>query len=195
MDDLLKIINFLKLLNKFRDVKRVIYVKGSDRYENDVEHSYNLAMLSWYIINNSNLKLNLELVLKYCLVHDLVEVYAGDTPIYTKDKEYKNNKEEREAEAAKKISKEFPEFGNLHELIEKYEKKEDPESKFVYALDKLEPALVIYLDDGRTWKELGINIEMIKNEKEKKVEISDVVKKYFGDFLELIEKDKDKLFH
>ena len=91
--NLKNIIKFVNLLNKFRQVERVIHSNGKDRMENDVEHSYQLAMLSWYIISTNNLDLNLDLILKYSLVHDLVEVYAGDTYVYTEDAEHKNTKE------------------------------------------------------------------------------------------------------
>lgn len=82
--ELPNIINFTKLLNKFCDIERVIHSNGGDRLENDVEHSYRLAMLAWYIISSNKLSLDLDLVIKYALVHDLVEVYAGDTYIYTR---------------------------------------------------------------------------------------------------------------
>ncbi len=89
------ILDFTKLLNKFRAVKRIVFTVGEGEPENDAEHSYQLAMLSWYIISAENLKLDKNLVIKYALVHDLVEVYAGDTYFYRSDKEEKDKKIER----------------------------------------------------------------------------------------------------
>lgn len=76
MFDLQKIFSYLHFLDEFRRIKRAYNATGEDRKENDMEHSYQLAMLAWYIIDTQGLSLEKDLVLKYCMVHDLVEVYA-----------------------------------------------------------------------------------------------------------------------
>ena len=76
MLDLQKILGFTRLLNKFRQVRRTIRVNSEERLENDVEHSYYLGMLAWYIADSHNLSLDKDLVLKYALVHD-VELAEG----------------------------------------------------------------------------------------------------------------------
>lgn len=191
--DLSRILEFNKLLITFREVERQVMVAKKDQKENDAEHSYQLAMLGWYISSGIP-ELDSRLVIKYALVHDLVEAYAGDTDVFSKDPGAHASKKNREEEAAKRIKKEFPEFSELHELIEEYERKENAESRFVYALDKLLPALNIYQDGGRTWQQRGISFEMVVEEKKRKVSVSPEVAACFDEFVSLIEREKDRLW-
>ena len=188
------IFDFIRLTHQFQKIERVILIGGSDRNENDLEHSYQLALLAWYIVEHEKLSLNKELTIKYALVHDLVEAYAGDTFIFSKDETHIKSKKEREEKAAEKLKKEFPKFKELHELIIGYEKREDPESRFVYALDKVIPLLNIYLDGGRTWKAHKVNLEMLLKNKSEKVEVSPEVKKIFDELVTLLKKEEKKLF-
>ena len=71
-----KLLNFVKITADFRGVERKVALKKANRRENDAEHSYQLAMVAWYIVNSEKLGLNSDLVVKYALIHDLVEVYA-----------------------------------------------------------------------------------------------------------------------
>jgi len=194
MDNIKGILKFVNLLNDYRNVKRAILVNGDDRWENDVEHSYQLAMLAWYIIDSKKLNLDINLVLKYALVHDLVEVYAGDTYFYETDEEVLNSKDQREDEARKKLKVEYGEFGDLHDLITSYEDRKDAESKFVYTLDKLQPVLNIYLDGGRTWKDKKVTFDMLYQNKKTKISMDKDVKKYFDELAEILEDNKEELF-
>ncbi len=190
-----KLIKFTELLNKFRSVERVVLVNGENRMENDVEHSYFLAMLAWYIADANKLDLNTDLLIKYALVHDFVEVYAGDTYIYSKDEARKNSKAVREHAAAVRIKKEVSEFKELNELMERYEKREDKESKFIYALDKIQPVINIYLDGGKTWKIENISLRMLVEHKKDKVIVSPEVEKYFNELVDLLKKEEKDLFN
>ena len=100
-------------------------------------------------------------------MHDLVEVYAGDTPAVQKGyEEAKRTKQEREEKAALRLRKEFGEFPELHDLIDAYELRSDEESKFIYALDKIIPVMNIYLDEGHSWKIHDISLDdIIENKK------------------------------
>jgi putative hydrolases of HD superfamily len=184
-----KLLQFTKAIHDFRAIERRVLTRDSERLENDVEHSYTLAMLAWYILEENDLKLDLKKVLQYALVHDLVEIYAGDTYIFTKDTKKLESKEEREKEAQNRLKQEFPELKEVHEYIERYEKKEDEESVFVYALDKLEPIMAIYLDKGRTWKRENIDLATIIAYKEPKISLSPLVKEYFDAIVEKLEKE------
>lgn len=195
MKDLQNILKFTKLINKFQQVKRHYHANGEDRMENDVEHSYELAMLAWYIISIKKLNFNIDLVIKYALVHDLVEVYAGDTYAHTTDKELKESKVEREESALEKLEMEFIEFPDIFDLIKKYNSKKDLESKFVYALDKIEPILDIYTNDGRTWKERKITIDMIVDIKKDKVKSDPEIEKLFYEILEILKREEQNLFN
>ncbi len=184
------IINFMTFINKLREVERVILMKGSDRFENDTEHSYQLAMTAWYIITTYKLPLNVEKALKYGLVHDLVEIHAGDVFFYDQmDPAVKAQKIQKEAEALEQIKKDFADFPELAEAIEGYETKHDEESKFIYALDKLISPINIYLDGGRIWHQNEISFEKLYNNKKPKVEVSPEIGKYFDQLAEKLKQD------
>ncbi|OGD68985.1 hypothetical protein A2811_00625 [Candidatus Campbellbacteria bacterium RIFCSPHIGHO2_01_FULL_34_10] len=195
MKDLQNILKFTKLLNKFRQIERVIRSNGGDRLENDVEHSYQLTMLAWYIISTQKLDLNLDLVIKYSLVHDLVEIYAGDTYAHTTDRELKKSKIKREEDSLIKLESEFKEFPEIFELIKQYESKSDLEAKFIYALDKIEPILNIYTSSRKTWKEKNISIDMIIDIKKDKVKFDPEVEKLFYKIIETLKEEEKDLFN
>ena len=144
---------FMRLLHAFQSVERVAHAADLSRRENDVEHSYFLAMLSWDLHDVLALPYSTEKILRYALAHDLVETYAGDTYIF--DAEALKTKGKREEEARARIEKEFPEFCDLHATIQAYEEKKDPESVFVHAVDKVIPLVINYVQGGHTWKKIG----------------------------------------
>lgn len=189
-----KLLSFAKLLGELQAVERVIRVRGADRWENDVEHSYSLAMLAWYILDTEALPLDRDKVFRYALAHDLVEVYAGDTYLYSEDLALHASKPERERLAAERLAVEFPEVPELHAAIRGYVTKEDAESRFVYALDKIEPILKIYLDGGETWQKKGVTLEMLYESKKDKVALSPEIQPYFGELMALLRKEEKELF-
>lgn len=183
---------FHTLLDAFALVERVAHVTGREQRENDAEHSFALAMLAWYMADAFDLALDKDKLLRYALAHDLVEVYAGDTYIW--DEERKKTKHEREEKARLQLMENFPEFKGLHTTIEAYEAREDAESQFIYALDKVEPVLKNYAQDGRTWKEMGVAHDDLVAHKVGKVgehaEMNDVLQQ----LITLVAKDKRRYF-
>jgi putative hydrolase of HD superfamily len=157
------LLRFVTMTNTFRTVERVVSIQDDTRPENDLEHSAQLAFVAWYLLDTHTHTLDRELVLRYALIHDLVEVYAGDTMFF--DHAAHADKKERELAALERIRTEFPSSRDLTGHIERYELRADPESRFVYALDKLLPMLNIYLSGGRMWKEHGITFEMQRSKK------------------------------
>jgi len=191
--DIHSVLNFTNLINTFRGIKRVVFTVGDREPENDAEHSYQLVMLAWYIISTEKLRLHTDLVIKYALVHDLVEVYAGDTYFYRSNKEEKDKKN-REKESLRRIKKEFPGIGDIYTLINDYEKRLDDESRFVYALDKLLPVMNIYLDGGRDWRRHEVTLEALIKAKTPKIALSPEVEPYYKEFVAILEKNKH-MFH
>jgi putative hydrolases of HD superfamily len=189
------LLQFVDLLHQFQKIERSIWVKNSERKENDSEHSFSLAMLAWYINSTHELGMDTEKLLKYSLAHDLVEVYAGDTFFYHKDQSVIANKHHKEQEALKVLRDTYPEFPELHSIIEQYEMREDAESKFVYALDKIEPVLNIYQDGGRTWKRNNITLEMLREMKSPKVAVDKNVEKIFNQLLDKLKAEEKELFN
>lgn len=193
MIELPNLLRFTKLLNEFRQIRRVVLVNGEDRWENDVEHSYQLAMVGWYLLQQDNFGLDCDLVLKYSLVHDLVEVYTGDTYIYG-DKSDLATKQERESRALAKLVEEYYDFPELVSLIKGYESKSDRESKFVYVLDKILPILNIYLDNGRTWKEKEVSLTMIIEHKTEKMAQFPELAPLFEELVAILRAKESSLF-
>lgn len=188
MSQLEKLLRFISFSNEMRKVVRQIKLKGSRRKENDAEHSFQMALVAWYLISTQKFNLNLERVLMMCLAHDLVEVYAGDTFFYA-DSKIIDGKADREMAALKKIETEFPEFPSLILIIEDYEKLGCAESEFVMALDKILPILDIYLDGGRVWHEHHVTFDKLVSLKKDKVAISPEIKPYFDELVTLLEQN------
>lgn len=191
-DSLEALFNMVALTHRFQQTKRSIYATGEDRFENDAEHSFQLALIAWYLIEKQNLSLNKEKVLLYALCHDLPEAYTGDVSFY-RTKEEDVSKKELEKEAVKQLLKDHPDFPSLNATITSYEKMNDEESKFVYALDKILPILNIRLDEGRSWEHLNISFEMLYEGKRDKVAHDPTVQEYFVLVVELL-KENPHLF-
>lgn len=184
------ILKFVELIHEFQNIERVMWLKGREHQENDVEHSYQLAMVSWYIVSAYKLPLDINRLIKYALLHDLVEVYAGDTYAFDADPEQHAGKAQREEQALQRLKLEFTEFPEMTEIIEKYETKSDDEAKFVYALDKFLPPLNAYRDNGRTFHKKGVTFEQMMENKLPKVAAHPEVKKYFDQLVEIFEKEQ-----
>lgn len=190
-----KLLRFVEFTQEFRAIQRKIVMAKEKRNENDAEHSFQLALVAWYLISTETLRFDVSKCIKYALVHDLVEVYAGDTPsVHRGYEKERQTKKKREADAFEKIKKEFAEFQEMLEYINQYELKLDEESKFIYALDKVLPMLNIYLDEGYSWKMHNIKFEDIIEDKKNKVSLSPEVEKYFNQIANLLMSKKDTLF-
>ncbi|MES2623581.1 MAG: HD domain-containing protein [Patescibacteria group bacterium] len=187
-----KTLNFLTLLRNLEKVERTVYRPG-DTFENDTEHSYQVAMLAWFLADQFKLSLSKEKLFKYALAHDVVEVYAGDTPVYGSE-EVKASKQEREEKSLERIKGEFGYFPDLIESIESYEQRNDEESIFIYELDKLLPPLNMYLDGGYGWNKFSITLEQIEVEKRSKVKNAKDMVVLLEEMLKRFQDEKESLF-
>ncbi len=192
MTELTQLLEFTKFTHLLHKVERVARIAGEERYANTVEHSYQLALVAWYLVATHKLNMNLEKVLLYALAHDCVEAYAGDTYAYST--ESKAIKVERERVALEKISRDFPEFPQLITSIRAYETREDPESKFVYALDKLIDPINIFLEDGKLWRENEVTLSMHESYKTPKVALDPTVSSLHTQLLEKLREREAELF-
>jgi putative hydrolases of HD superfamily len=195
IDDL---ISFISFSQDFRDVERDVPIRGTTRVENDFEHSYQLAMTAWFLSNSLNLGYNREKLLVYSLIHDLVEVYAGDTPAFTSTEEKKLSKDSREALALKKIAEVVPSFSDLKIELDTYHSKNDPESKFVYVIDKIMPMLNQYPHNTSHYPENNVTFEKWRNWLISKLDrvgyTIDQDKAFIKDFLFFLEEHKESIF-
>jgi len=187
-------LRFLELLHAYRRVERNTCRQGEERHENDAEHTFQVAMSAWYLARVLKVELDMGKVLKYALAHDLVEVYAGDVPAYSKDMEAKARKSAAEHEAAERIRREFPEFTDLHDAIAAYETRDDVESRFVYAVDKLDPLVNDYLDGGRVIKERDLTIQDIIDYNLPRVSRSLDVMPVYEEIMELYKAKSKEIF-
>ena len=136
-----KITPLLLLTQQFASITRnVAYRDG--HLENDAEHSYQLAMLSWAANRQYNLGLSDEKLLKLALIHDFVEIFAGDTDSF--DKKRTLDKKEREKKSLLKLKREYPQYEDIWKEISEYEKKDSPEAVLVNIIDKFIPDINAY---------------------------------------------------
>lgn len=184
--NLSRLLAFQKLLLAFSQVERVVDRQHKNGYirENDTEHSYNLAMTAWFLASHFP-RLDQGKVVKFALAHDLVEVHAGDTYIYA-DAELLASKSAREAAALEQLSQEWPDFPDLIETVRAYEERSSEEAKFVYALDKIMPMMLIYIGEGHTWKREGITLQRLHAVKKDKVAVSKDIKPYYDALYDLL---------
>lgn len=187
-----KFLNFLRFTEQFRSTKRGILAVNENRNENDIEHSYQLAIITWYVIETEKLKLNSNLAIKYALIHDLEESLYGDIHIF--DEKGRTEKELKESEARKKIVKMFPKWNEYEKLSNSYKLLKDEESRLVNGLDKILPVLNIYLDSGKTWKQERMTLTKIFDNKRKTVTVHAFSKKLWRAIENLLKRNESKLF-
>mgnify|MGYP000932359610 CR=1 FL=1 len=168
-----------QLIADFAKVERVPQLADTGRPENDVEHSYGLAITCWFLHDKIAPELNLLKILQYSLSHDLVEIYAGDTFAFGEDKAFIESKEARERDAITTLRKTLPDFPQVVDYSEGYMDKIDEEAKFVKAIDKILPLLMIELKEGKAyWDRYNITIAALEENK-KPILISDAVAPYY----------------
>ena len=160
-DRLSKQIEFLVEIDKLKTIFRNAFlVADPDRKENSAEHSWHTAMMALILPEYAQIKVDSSRLIKMMLVHDVIEVDAGDTNIY--DKQAAMDKTTRENRAAQRIFGLLPadQRQEMLELWQEFEKGITPEAKFARALDRLLPLLHNYYTEGKRWKEDKITYEM-----------------------------------
>lgn len=166
-----------QMIADFSKIKRAVPLANANDAENDVEHSYGLAITSWYLHGIIAPELDIAKILQYALAHDIVELHAGDT--YPWDTAAVATKYDREKAALRQIEKDWTDFKPLITFAEGYADKVDEEAKFVYAVDKLLPVIMIEIADApNIWKAKRLSLDM---EHENKVTIlkSSIVAPYY----------------
>jgi len=163
---LLNQIKFIKEIDKLKYIQRKTKLFNSDRNENDAEHSWHLAMMAIVLSEHANVPVDLLKVIKMLLIHDIVEIDAGDTFIYDSQKSHDNTVEERMA--AERIFGLLPadQANELLTIWEEFEAQETDESKFARAMDRLEPLLQNASNSGGTWREFEIRFDQVYQKKQ-----------------------------
>mgnify|MGYP001559278579 CR=1 FL=1 len=188
------LLKFEKLLKEFNGIDRdLASLHKPGGLDNDVEHSYRVAMLCWMLIDEYRLKLDANKVIRYALIHDLPEAYAGDISMHASP-ELLKNKKANETKAAKKLTKDFPRQKSMWKDLHEYEKKKDAESRFVYVVEKLEAFLVATMSDEDKWIKRGVTQESIRRLQGKIQNIDTVAQMFNNDLMDYLKKNKKKFW-
>ncbi|HIZ16885.1 MAG TPA: HD domain-containing protein [Firmicutes bacterium] len=151
-NNLEKQVKFLLEVDKMKNILRQT-LKISDRSrEDDAEHSWHFALMAFVLSEYASEGVDINRVIKMALVHDLVEIYAGDT--YAYDIESNKSKAEREKASADKLFSILPEEQGreIRDLWEEFDAEQTPDACFAAAIDRLQPMLNNYYTDGQSWK-------------------------------------------
>lgn len=162
-DDLTQRIQFVIEMDKLKSIIRQTQLISVDRLENDAEHSWNLAVMAVVLCEYSNADIDLLRVLKMLLIHDIVEIDAGDAPIH--DAKAQEGKEEREIAAANRLFAMLPsELGNeLKSLWEEFEAHQTADAQFSRAMDRLSPLLNSFHTKGVRWDKFDVNADKVRH--------------------------------
>jgi putative hydrolase of HD superfamily len=149
--NLQKQLDFIIEIDKMKNIQRLSLLMDKSRRETDAEHSWHFAMAAMLFSEYADEAVDINRVIRMALVHDLVEIYAGDTPAY--DTLGYADKPERETAAADKLFNMLPpgQAAELHALWKEFEQMETPDAKYAAALDRFMPLLGNYMTDGHTW--------------------------------------------
>lgn len=192
-------IAFLMEADKLKNMYRQTYTKVDDlppmpkdsnitkpypRRENDAEHSYSLALFTAILAEYSDEPIDVLKTMKMVLVHDIVEIDAGDTYCY--DEAGNTTKAERELCAADRLFAILPkeQQAEYRGLWEEFEERKTPEAKFAVVMDRIQPLLLNLSRNGLSWKEHGIHLHQVKGRNECLKESSEVLYEYIFELLD-----------
>lgn len=154
MDERLKKqLEFILEIDKEKNIFRQTHLSDHGRNENDAEHAWHIAVMAYLLREYSNEKIDIGRVMIMCLIHDIVEIDAGDT--YAYDIEGMKTKKAREDAARERIYSLLPDDQKkeLQNIFDEFEEGETPEAKFAHAMDNLQPLLLNTSNDGSDWRE------------------------------------------
>ena len=162
-----KQLDFILEIDKEKNILRQTHLTGYTRQENDAEHAWHMAVMIYLLKEYANEEFDVTKAMMMALIHDIVEIDAGDT--YAYDVENKKTQEEREQNAAKRIFGILPEEQQqeLKGLFEEFEAGETKEAKFVRAMDNLQPLLLNNFNNGEDWKKRGIKKSQVLKRQER----------------------------
>jgi putative hydrolase of HD superfamily len=176
----------------YAGIERDIIYPNRERKENDAEHSYQLALLAWHIIETDRLDLDIAKVFKLCIAHDLVEIYSGDVPLWGPSGHAE--KDEKERKAIDTIKSNPIMIRSIPSAIEEYKARETREAKFAAGLDKLLPLLNQLATGGVVWKYRKVSLPRALEVLEKQAQISSYLLEYFTEAIEELKANSAKYF-
>ena len=179
-----KQMDFLLEVDKLKFITRQTYLSDGKRKENDGEHSWHLALMAVLLSEYSNEKVDLVKVITMVLIHDIVEIDAGDT--YAYDAVGNQSKREREVKAADRIFHILPEdqAKKFRQLWEEFEAYETPEAKFAHVCDNVQPLMLNDATDGLAWREHDVKKSQVLQRNSRTGEGSQVMMEYINKILD-----------
>lgn len=154
-------------IDKEKNVFRQTHLSGHGRNENDAEHAWHMAIMAYLLREYANKEVDIAKVMLMCLIHDIVEIDAGDT--YAYDTERLKTQKIREDAAKERIYSLLPDDQKteLIALFDEFEEYQTAEAKFAHAMDNLQPVLLNNSNDGQDWKEHSVTSHIIHGRQDK----------------------------
>lgn len=179
-----KQLNFILEIDKEKQILRQTHIRGYSRQEDDAEHAWHMAVMAFLLQEYSNEKIDIGRTMLMLLIHDLVEIDAGDT--YAYDAEANKTKDEREHKAAERIYGLLPEDQGkmLMDLWLEFEAYETPEARFAHVMDNFQPLLLNHENDGKDWNSHNVRISQPLKRNEKTATGSEEIWSYMEEILE-----------
>ena len=156
-----KQLSFILEIDKEKNIFRQTSLSGHGRKENDAEHAWHMAIMAYLLKEYSNEPVDIARVMIMTLIHDIVEIDAGDT--YAYDEEGLKSQKEREEAAKERIFSLLPEDQKkeMISLFDEFEAYETPESRFAHAMDNFQPLLLNHSNNGGDWKEHDVDARSV----------------------------------
>ena len=154
-------VEFCREIDKEKMIKRQTYLTDANTKENDAEHAWHMAVMTLLLSEYANEEIDVLRTISMLLIHDIVEIDAGDTFAY--DEEAKLSQAERELKAAERIFGMLPEDQkeHFHGLWDEFEAGETPEAKFAHAMDNFQPVMLNAAVGGKGWSDWGTPLSKI----------------------------------
>lgn len=170
--------DFILEIDKEKFIGRQTYLSDGKRKENDAEHAWHMAIMVFLLAEYANESIDLLKTIKMLLIHDIVEIDAGDT--YAYDEEGKKSQKDREMRAARRIFGILPEdqAQDLMALWREFEERKTPEARFARTMDNLQPMMLNAATDGKAWADHEVHIDQILKRNEKTHEGSEELWEY-----------------
>lgn len=152
---------FVAEIDKLKHILRQTWLLDASRRENDAEHSWHICVMALLLAEHAEAPVDLAKVVKMLLIHDVVEIDAGDTFIY--DQAGHVDKKEREIRAAERLFGLLPadQSAELRALWDEFEARETPEARYAAAIDRLQPLMHNYLTEGKAWQAHGVTADRV----------------------------------
>lgn len=153
--------DFILEIDKDKNILRQTHLTNHGRRENDAEHEWHMAVMAYLLKEYSNEPIDIAHTMMMCLIHDIVEIDAGDT--YAYDEEGKKTQKAREMKAEDRIFSLLPDDQKkeMMDLFDEFEANETPEAKFAHAMDNLQPLLLNDSNGGGDWRAHQVTYEAV----------------------------------